>query len=390
MRKTLMPAVVDKSDDTHSRFLPAEEATLKDVGCAVAYAITSGNAGHVFAHNATMVIERKVMNENVGIKFLGSIYGHGTGYAGCVFGKDGLSPSITANSDGNTQPLVIDGGTKADVNEVKEMSEKRFFDIYNKKEIKNGVCITLTAHGNASPTTCGTVAVAEMEAGEKMSGRELKARVTYKGIRIYQNDEKQSTASEFGTIQKTDGVSNAVIAANPNYIIQNESAGESEEKRFYRQAMETLENNDCTEGDTINAFKQSVDKSGVCPTITTRPEGFKTAILPVVKGEIIQGGLQEHQHPRKDGISPSITAACGMGGGQTPIFTERCKTRYRIRKLTPRECGRLMGVRDSDIDRMAAVNSNCQLYKQFGNSIVVDVMCAMFRKLNIRGVERYV
>ena len=57
--------------------------------------------------------------------------------------------------------------------------------------------------------------------------------------------------------------------------------------------------------------------------------------------------------------------------------------KYRIRKLTPRECGRLMGVSDEDISKMVAVNSNTQLYKQFGNSIVVDVMCAMFRNLNI-------
>lgn len=59
------------------------------------------------------------------------------------------------------------------------------------------------------------------------------------------------------------------------------------------------------------------------------------------------------------------------------------KPQYRIRKLTPRECGRLMGVSDEDIDKMTAVNSNTQLYKQFGNSIVVDVMCAMFKNLNI-------
>lgn len=58
--------------------------------------------------------------------------------------------------------------------------------------------------------------------------------------------------------------------------------------------------------------------------------------------------------------------------------------KYRIRKLTPRECGRLMGVSNEDIDKMAAVNSNTQLYKQFGNSIVVDVMCAMFQNLNIK------
>ena len=41
------------------------------------------------------------------------------------------------------------------------------------------------------------------------------------------------------------------------------------------------------------------------------------------------------------------------------------------------------GVSDEDIDKMEAVNSNTQLYKQFGNSIVIDVMCEMFRNLYI-------
>ena len=73
-------------------------------------------------------------------------------------------------------------------------------------------------------------------------------------------------------------------------------------------------------------------------------------------------------------------------GNTCPTFgyaNSHIATKYRIRKLTPRECGRLMGVSDEDISKMAAVNSNTQLYKQFGNSIVVDVMCAMFRNLNI-------
>ncbi len=46
----------------------------------------------------------------------------------------------------------------------------------------------------------------------------------------------------------------------------------------------------------------------------------------------------------------------------------------RIRKLTPKECWRLMGFDDEDHDRAAAVVSNSQLYKQAGNSIVVDVL----------------
>lgn len=52
----------------------------------------------------------------------------------------------------------------------------------------------------------------------------------------------------------------------------------------------------------------------------------------------------------------------------------------RIRKLTPRECWRLMGFRDKYFDRVHGV-SNSQLYKQAGNSIVVDVLRAIFREL---------
>lgn len=55
---------------------------------------------------------------------------------------------------------------------------------------------------------------------------------------------------------------------------------------------------------------------------------------------------------------------------------------YRIRKLTPRECFRLMGVDDADIDKlMSAGISNSQLYKCAGNSIVVDTLYHLFRKL---------
>ena len=53
----------------------------------------------------------------------------------------------------------------------------------------------------------------------------------------------------------------------------------------------------------------------------------------------------------------------------------------RIRKLTPKECWRLMGFDDADFERAAAVNSNSQLYKQAGNSIVVDVLYYIFREM---------
>ena len=55
----------------------------------------------------------------------------------------------------------------------------------------------------------------------------------------------------------------------------------------------------------------------------------------------------------------------------------------RIRKLTPKECWRLMGFDDIDVEKAQQVNSNAQLYKQAGNSIVVNVLEAIFKNLII-------
>jgi DNA (cytosine-5)-methyltransferase 1 len=100
-----------------------------------------------------------------------------------------------------------------------------------------------------------------------------------------------------------------------------------------------------------------------------------------------------------DGCAPCVTSACGAGGGMTPMLTdadiETVKTEqfieqirgheqlsYRIRKLTPRECFRLMGVEDKDIDTIQASGvSNSQQYKMAGNSIVVDCLYHLFRKM---------
>ncbi len=116
------------------------------------------------------------------------------------------------------------------------------------------------------------------------------------------------------------------------------------------------------------------DNWNTCPTLTAQNQ----EIVRIEKvGQILNDGSQCGTVYSDSGISPTLIAGT-HGDANSKVFTQ-----YRIRKLTPRECGRLMGVSDEDISKMAAVNSNTQLYKQFGNSIVVDVMCAMFRNLNI-------
>lgn len=116
------------------------------------------------------------------------------------------------------------------------------------------------------------------------------------------------------------------------------------------------------------------DNGNTCPTLTAQNQ----EIVRIEKvGQISNDGSQCGTVISDNGIAANLVA------GTHGYANSHIATQYRIRKLTPRECGRLMGVSDEDISKMAAVNSNTQLYKQFGNSIVVDVMCAMFRNLNI-------
>lgn len=87
------------------------------------------------------------------------------------------------------------------------------------------------------------------------------------------------------------------------------------------------------------------------------------------------GGNPERGRVYDDkGISPCLSTM--QGGGLEP----KIKDNYRIRRLTPRECWRLMGVKDEQFDKLHDI-SNTQLYKLAGNSIVVDVLMGIFKNL---------
>ena len=60
---------------------------------------------------------------------------------------------------------------------------------------------------------------------------------------------------------------------------------------------------------------------------------------------------------------------------------EMREEQVRIRRLTPRECWRLMGFTDEDFDKAKEANSDNQLYRQAGNSIVVQVLESIFKEM---------
>lgn len=138
-------------------------------------------------------------------------------------------------------------------------------------------------------------------------------------------------------------------------------------------------------GDSIN-LEQPNSKTrrgrvgkGVAQTLTT---SCNQAVVEPNFDEMLKGTNYARNFGSKgkvqmeDGVCSTLQAAMGSGGGNIPLTY----TQFRIRKLTPRECWRLMGFKDKYFDRVQGV-SNSQLYKQAGNSIVVDVLRAIFREL---------
>lgn len=122
------------------------------------------------------------------------------------------------------------------------------------------------------------------------------------------------------------------------------------------------------------------DENGLAPTLTTnKGEGNKIAIRQATKKGYIEcelGGVADLSYPesktrrgrvQENGqICPTITA--------TETGVCRIESPIRIRKLTPKECFRLMGFSDENFEAAEKMVSNSQLYKQAGNSIVADVL----------------
>ena len=161
---------------------------------------------------------------------------------------------------------------------------------------------------------------------------------------------------------------------------------------------------EATEGDSINMEQpNSKTRRGrvgkqVSQTLTTSPQQADVVRQPFAYDEqnqcmrkevcvgtimtdgsspqkncgVIVGGMQKKQAVKTDGICTCLTSSMGMGGGYVPMHNYTSD--LRIRKLTPKECFRLMGFDDTDFEKAEAVNSNTQLYKQAGNSIGVPVV----------------
>lgn len=136
------------------------------------------------------------------------------------------------------------------------------------------------------------------------------------------------------------------------------------------------------------ANREPREYADICPTLRSDRSGLKVK-EPLVYDE-------QNKRLRMDGTVGTLTT-----DGSTPKYNNRvilpCYDLYLkahnigvlfingeyffVRKLTPKECWRLMGWQDEQLEKAQAVNSNSQLYKQAGNGIVIQVLEQIFKEL---------
>ena len=146
------------------------------------------------------------------------------------------------------------------------------------------------------------------------------------------------------------------------------------------------------------------DRSKGCPTeqrVEMHSQGICNTLTNVQKDNMVMETVRIKQATKEgyaeckiggvaDLLYPSSTTRRGRvqdNGDVCPTVTamenglHKIESQYRIRKLTANECWRIMNFSDEDFHKAEAVNSNTQLYKQAGNSIVRNVLVAIFGQM---------
>lgn len=177
-----------------------------------------------------------------------------------------------------------------------------------------------------------------------------------------------------------DGVCNALTTVQKDNMVLERAILTPRRTEYGKQIRKAYEAGEIKES-RHNMTELEPRTDGVCNTITTVQKDNM-----VLEKDYLLPGNNFNQckvvHGEKS-ISRTIIGQ-GHAGNEIKILKN-----YRVRKLTPKETWRLMGFSDEDYEKAVEHNSKTQLYKQAGNSIVKQVLMAIFSQLNIKGVPMW-
>lgn len=211
----------------------------------------------------------------------------------------------------------------------------------------------------------------------------------------YKNYYQVLNARDYGIPQKRERVFTISILGNEHF----EFPSKQELKLKFKDILEDEVDEKYYLSDekfknyTRNFGSKGKFQKDICDTLQAAMGcgGGNTPLVKVIrKYGIFDTEKSKHQAGSvydKNGIAPSIDTM--QGGWRQPCieiensFSKKSSEGnfLTIRKITPKECWRLMGFDDEDFEKASKVNSDTQLYKQAGNSIVVNVLEAILKNL---------
>lgn len=297
----------------------------------------------------------------------------GHGMNGNVFNSNGLCPTLTTNK--GEGPRILESVPTGFSSKEKKYGNKRVQSLVDSGKISGHEVQFLDAYNQTVSYICGTIKTTVDSSclsfiSEPINQALIIKQATKKGYieippgGVFDASYPESLTRR-GRVQDNGKVSPTLTAGGePPCLYEGIQAKIFQSPRGFNKGA-ILDN---------------------CPAITSsrwQDNNF------VVEPKIIQvGNLADEKgfkNPQRGrvynpiGISPNINTM--SGGNLQPKIIEDFAN-YRIRKLTPRECFRLMGVSEKDIDNIQQSGiSKTQQYKMAGNSIVVDVLYHIFRKM---------
>ena len=332
---------------------------------------------------------------------------------GRVYDVNGIAPTLTKMDGGNREPMVIEPNTcliQPKDRNYKEKNQPREVHIESKND---GISHALRTNGetmviepfivasrgrnpeNPSDRTVG--APTEQRLEPNFSGctntltsvqkdnyvcepQVLRAERTEYGKAIRKQYEAGEVDEKIGNMRemkpRTDGISNTITTIlKDNYVAEPIVCEERKDEGI------RLFKDDCV--GTLRTIDACGDKRVIEPQLE-----FVGGIGD--KDWAKDGKQLSRNYPQgsrvysSEGIASALTAqGVGGAGGYSGLYTVIEKIKWRIRKLTPKCCWRLMNFTDTDCDRAAQYVSASSLYKQAGNSIVVSCLIALMSSLFI-------
>lgn len=229
---------------------------------------------------------------------------------------------------------------------------------------KNGICPTICARDYKDPK-CILEPKCIGGIGDKNSNNGTQ---WHQQDRIYDNNIAISVTTGF----------------NPYYVSKEKNlktklcneliaSGKVKENDVIRHNFTTSKNGDCIQSNNeVPTLDTRCDCLGVVVnTKNKRQQELANKIDTKIDGQY----LDFYNQTTNNEISGTITTRVNASNSSA-VYNN-----YRIRKLTPKECFRLMGVKDEDFDKVAQNQSNASLYHLAGDSIVVNVLMAIFKSL---------